>query len=66
MRRKLPRMARDDDSRHIQAKNGETGGAADGADDAPDYLDIVLRATGWVYLATGIGMLGFFLYWLRG
>jgi hypothetical protein len=40
-----------------------------GPDDAQkeetDFLDIVLRATGWVYLATGIGMLGFFFYWLR-
>ena len=47
------------------AKNDEkrSGG---GPDEDMDFLDIVLRATGWVYLATGLGMLGFFLYWLRG
>ena len=31
-----------------------------------DFLDITVRVAGWLYLATGVGMLIFFFYWLRG
>ena len=30
-----------------------------------DLLDLVLRTAGWLALATGIGMLAFFLHWWR-
>ncbi len=49
-------MANDGDRRPPDGDDGKGG---------DDFYDIFIRVTGWLYLATGVGMLGFFLWWLR-
>ncbi len=49
-------MANDGDRRPPDDDNGK---------EDEDFYDIFIRVTGWLYLATGAGMLGFFLWWLK-